>query len=77
MQEFGAGLALPADANVSAIGEAAQRILSTPSFRQNAAARGKALTGVNGAANAADEVEGLLDITQSRGSPDTRRQCVA
>jgi len=35
------------------------------------------LTGVDGAANAADEVEGLLDITQSRGSPDTRRQCVA
>jgi hypothetical protein len=25
----------------------------------------------------AAEVEGLLDITQSRGSPDTRRQCVA
>jgi UDP:flavonoid glycosyltransferase YjiC (YdhE family) len=77
MQEFGAGLALPGDANVAAIREAAQRILSTPSFRQNAAARGKALTGVEGAANAADEVEGLLGITQSRGSPDTRRQCVA
>jgi UDP:flavonoid glycosyltransferase YjiC (YdhE family) len=77
IQEFGAGLALPGDANVAAIREAAQRILSTPSFRQNAAARGKALAGVDGAANAADEVEGLLGITQSRGSPDTRRQCVA
>jgi UDP:flavonoid glycosyltransferase YjiC (YdhE family) len=60
MQEFGAGLALPGDAGVEAIRAAAEQILFTPSFRQNARDRAKALAGVDGAANAADEVESLL-----------------
>jgi UDP:flavonoid glycosyltransferase YjiC (YdhE family) len=77
MQEFGAGLALSGDAGIAAIREAAQRILSTPSFRHNAAVRGKALAGLDGAANAADEVESLLGIVQLRAGPDHRRQCVA
>ena len=77
MQEFGAGLALPGDASVEAIRAAAQQILSTPSFKQNARERAKALAGVDGAANAAGEVESLLDAVPSRGDTDARRQCVA
>jgi UDP:flavonoid glycosyltransferase YjiC (YdhE family) len=77
VQEFGAGLALPGDAGVEAIRAAAQQILSTPSFKQNARERANALAGVDGAANAADEVEALLGAVQSRGTAGARRQCVA
>jgi len=77
MQEFGAGLALPGDAGVEAIRAAARQILSTPSFKQSARERAKALAGVDGAANAADEVESLLGAAQSRADTDARRQCVA
>jgi UDP:flavonoid glycosyltransferase YjiC (YdhE family) len=77
MQEFGAGLALPGDAGVEAIRAAAQQILSTPSFKQSARERAKALAGVDGAANGADEVESLLGAAQSRADTDARRQCVA
>ncbi|HTV37174.1 MAG TPA: nucleotide disphospho-sugar-binding domain-containing protein [Xanthobacteraceae bacterium] len=59
--EWGAGLALPGDAGVEAIRAAAQDVLSTPGFRDNARKRAAALAGVNGAANAADEVEALLN----------------
>jgi UDP:flavonoid glycosyltransferase YjiC (YdhE family) len=61
IDEWGAGLALPGDASSDAMRNAAQRILSTPSFRENARQRSTALAGVNGAANAAAEVEALLD----------------
>jgi UDP:flavonoid glycosyltransferase YjiC (YdhE family) len=77
MQEFGAGLALPSDAGVEAIRAAAQQILSTPSFKQSARERAKALAGVDGTANGADEVESLLGAAQSRADTDARRQCVA
>ena len=77
MQEFGAGVALPGDAGVETIRAAAQQILSTPSFKQSARERAKALAGVDGAANAADEVDSLLGAAQSRGDTDARRQCVA
>jgi UDP:flavonoid glycosyltransferase YjiC (YdhE family) len=77
MQEFGAGIALPGDASVEAIRAAAQQILSTPSFKQNARERAKWLAGVDGAANAADEVESLLGAVPSRGDTNARRQCVA
>lgn len=59
MQEWGAGRALPGDAETAAIRAAAREILSTPSFRDNARQRASALAGVDGAVNAADEVEGL------------------
>ena len=77
VQEFGAGLALPGDAGVEPMRAAAQQILSTPSFKQNARERAKALAGVDGAANAAGEVESLLGAVPSRGDTDARRQCVA
>jgi UDP:flavonoid glycosyltransferase YjiC (YdhE family) len=69
--EWGAGRALPADAGVDAIRAAAQDVLSTPSFRDNARKRGAALSGVNGAANAANEVEALL---HARVPHDSRLQ---
>jgi MGT family glycosyltransferase len=75
MQEFGAGRALPGDATVEAIHTAAQEILATPSFKQNARERSAALAGVDGAANAADEVEALLG--EQRARSDDQCQQVA
>jgi len=59
VQEFGAGLALPGDASSEAMRAAAQEVLAKPSYRDNAKQRSAMLAGVNGAANAADEVENL------------------
>lgn len=61
VQEWGAGRALPGDAGAEAMRAAAQEVLSVSSFRDNANRRAAALAGINGAANAADEVEQLLD----------------
>jgi UDP:flavonoid glycosyltransferase YjiC (YdhE family) len=60
VQEWGAGLALPADASAAAMRAAALEILGTSSYRDSARQRSAMLAGVNGAANAADEVEALL-----------------
>ncbi|HUN90837.1 MAG TPA: nucleotide disphospho-sugar-binding domain-containing protein [Burkholderiaceae bacterium] len=60
VEEWGAGLALPGDAPASAIREAASRILGDPSFRSAARSRAAQLNGVDGAANAADEIEAML-----------------
>jgi len=73
VQEWGAGRALPGDADVAAIRAAAQDVLSTPSYRENAAQRAKMLAGVDGAANAADLVEELLSPGREAG----KMQCVA
>ena len=66
VQEWGAGRALPGDAGIEAIRAAAQDVLTTPSFRQHAKERAAALAGVDGAANAADEVEALLAARDTR-----------
>jgi len=60
VQEWGAGRALPGDAGAGAIAAVAREVLSTPSFRDNARQRAAALAGIDGAVNAADEVEALL-----------------
>ena len=60
VQEWGAGRALPGDAGTDAIRAAAQEVLSTPSFRRIATEKSALLADVDGAANAADEVEALL-----------------
>ena len=60
VQEWGVGRALAGDADVEAIRAAASEVLSTPSYGLKAKQRAKALAGVDGAANAAGEVETLL-----------------
>jgi MGT family glycosyltransferase len=59
-QEWHAGIALPTDADADVIRGAAQKISSAPSYRQNAKRLAAALVGIDGAANAADEVETVL-----------------
>ena len=72
--EWGCGRALPGDASMDAIRAAAHDVLSTPSFKENAKRRSTALAGVDGAANAADEVETLLQADARGGSAHHRRQ---
>ena len=68
--EWGAGRALPGDADVDAMRAAAQDVLATASYRANAREQSAALAGVDGAANAADEVEALLSgRTANRQAP--------
>jgi UDP:flavonoid glycosyltransferase YjiC (YdhE family) len=69
INEWGAGLALPGDADVSAIREAARHVLAEPSFTAAARQRAAMLCTVDGSANAADEVEALL--TASRANQPT------
>jgi UDP:flavonoid glycosyltransferase YjiC (YdhE family) len=70
VQEWGAGRALPADAGTDAIRAATQEVLATPSFRQRAQQRAAMLAGVDGAANAADEIEAMLEV-----APAGREHC--
>jgi UDP:flavonoid glycosyltransferase YjiC (YdhE family) len=63
MQQWGTGIALPGDAGSSAIRKAAKQILSIPSYRQNAKMKSSSLKGVDGAANAANEIEAVLSIS--------------
>jgi UDP:flavonoid glycosyltransferase YjiC (YdhE family) len=60
VRDCGAGRALPEDASVEAIRSAVQDVVTTPSYRLTARQLSKALTGVDGAHNAANEVESLL-----------------
>jgi UDP:flavonoid glycosyltransferase YjiC (YdhE family) len=67
-------VALSGDATVEAIRAAAQDVLSTPSYRDKAQQRCARLTGIDGAANAANEVESLL--AGGRAEPSAHRgQC--
>jgi UDP:flavonoid glycosyltransferase YjiC (YdhE family) len=60
VQEWGAGRALPTDASVEAIREAAREVLSSPSYRASARRLAGELAGVDGAASAAVELEAML-----------------
>jgi UDP:flavonoid glycosyltransferase YjiC (YdhE family) len=60
LQEWGAGLALAADAGVEAIRAAARTLLREPSYLAEARRRAAMLAGVDGATNAANEVEKLI-----------------
>jgi MGT family glycosyltransferase len=60
IEEWGAGRALAGDAGVDDIRAAALQVLSSPAYHQRAQARAQALAGIDGAANAADEIEALL-----------------
>jgi UDP:flavonoid glycosyltransferase YjiC (YdhE family) len=59
VEEWGAGRALPGDADTAAIHAAAREVLATPYFRLNARLRSHAFAGHDGAAGAADQVAGL------------------
>jgi UDP:flavonoid glycosyltransferase YjiC (YdhE family) len=72
VQEWGAGMALPGDASVEAMAAAAKEVLATPSYRANAKERARALAGIDGAANAADEVEALLPSARVAVADDRR-----
>ena len=67
--EWGAGQALPGDAAMEAIRTAAQEVLFTPSYRERARQRAMALAGVDGAINAADELEACFGLSPSIGEP--------
>ncbi|HWE75004.1 MAG TPA: nucleotide disphospho-sugar-binding domain-containing protein [Stellaceae bacterium] len=75
MEEWGCGIAMPGDVpfgsavntvtlsreeSVEALRDAVHKILATPSYRENAKKRAAMLAGIDGAANAAREIEVLL-----------------
>lgn len=60
MQEWGTGIALPGDAGAGSIRAAAQEVLSKPAYRLRAQQRSAVLVGVDGASNAANELEALV-----------------
>jgi hypothetical protein len=62
----------PGDADATAIRAAAQDVLSDPSYRLVAKRMSASLAGVDGAANAADEIEALV-VSQGRDSPTADR----
>jgi UDP:flavonoid glycosyltransferase YjiC (YdhE family) len=68
IQEWGAGLALPSDADVDAIRKASATILSSPSYTRVAERLSRSLAGVDGAANAANEIELLLHEVKGKVS---------
>jgi MGT family glycosyltransferase len=74
VQEWGAGRALPVDASVDAIRAGVQEVLFRPQYRDNARQRSVALAGVDGAANAANEIESLLRGDRREGSAPRRRK---
>jgi MGT family glycosyltransferase len=61
VQDWGAGIALPGDAQSDAIAAAAKTILSTPSYKHTAQRLSSVVSDLDGASNAADEVESLLN----------------
>ena len=65
IQEWGAGIALPGDAGTDPMRAAAEKVLFAPSYRREAHRRAAVLAGVDGAVNAADEVERVLAATRS------------
>jgi MGT family glycosyltransferase len=60
IQEWGAGRALPSDASVDILRATASEVLAQSTYRENAQRLSKQLVGVDGAANAATALEGLL-----------------
>jgi UDP:flavonoid glycosyltransferase YjiC (YdhE family) len=61
VQEWGAGRALPGDADVATMREAAREVLASPSYKLRAREKATRLQDVDGAVNAAHEIEALLE----------------
>jgi len=68
VEEWGAGRALAGDAAAGTIRAAAQEVLATPSFQTNARRLSRPLAGIDGATNAADEIESLLPSQNATGA---------
>lgn len=66
VEEWGVGRSLPGDAASDQIGIAVREVLGMPSYRAAAHAISRQLVGIDGAANAADEIEGLLSNNGAR-----------
>ena len=60
VEEWGAGRALPGDADVAAMQDAARQVLADPAYRRAAEERAISLRDVDGAVKAANEVETLI-----------------
>jgi MGT family glycosyltransferase len=60
VEAWGAGLALPPNADADKIASAAREILGQPSYREKARELARQFADVDGAANAADEIEALF-----------------
>lgn len=60
VEAWGAGLALPPNADADMIASAAREILGQPSYREKAREIARQFADVDGAANAADEIEALF-----------------
>ena len=67
-QDWGVGRALPSDAGAQAMRAAIAEVLAAPGHREAARAISRDLAGLDGAANAADEVESLLAEPMRRAS---------
>ncbi len=59
VEKRGAGLALPGDADATALVQAASKVLSDPSFKASAEALATDVNGLDGASTAADSLEAL------------------
>ena len=70
VHEFGAGIALPGDADATRMRAAALEVLSNPAFREEAKRRSKALADSEGAALAAHAVESLLNKPDCRSEAE-------
>lgn len=69
VEEWGAGTALPSDADAAAIRTAARGVLAAPSCREAAQRLSKTFIGIDGASNAADEIEALLPSSAQNPAP--------
>ncbi len=74
IQEWGAGRALPGDADPAAIRAAVEAVLGTPSYQESAGQCAAMLADVDGAGNAAKFVEELLPPEARQAG---KMQCVA
>jgi len=67
-EAWGVGRALPGDADAEAMRAAMQEVLGSPGYREKAEAISRQLVGVDGASNAAVEIEALLSERLRRAS---------
>jgi len=60
-EDWGVGLALPGDADAEMMRSTIQKVLASPTYRKKSLEISRLLAGVDGAGNAANEIEQMLD----------------